>query len=146
MYNTVVTLELPRSCSWLHWSLLTPFMRVVRYGSPYGVLEGRYMNTCCNYDKIHSYAAANTFYPPQKFFSSLLITPDSFIWHYGHFRPIFLEGLTKIEPVLIFSSQFWYILVALWCSILVSHVFIEDMHLVDSPPYHCTTNSIQPSV
>jgi len=66
VYNTVVTLELPHWCSWLHWSLLTPFMRVFWHGSPYGVLEGRYKNTCWNYGKIHSYAAVNTFYPPQK--------------------------------------------------------------------------------
>ena len=35
VYNTVVTLELPRWCSWLHWSLLTPFIRgVVRKKKP----------------------------------------------------------------------------------------------------------------
>ena len=36
VYNTVVTLELPHQCIWLHWSILTPVMRVVRHGSPYG--------------------------------------------------------------------------------------------------------------
>ena len=34
--------KLPRWYSWLHWSILTPFMWVVRHGSPCGVLEGRY--------------------------------------------------------------------------------------------------------
>jgi len=108
VYNTVVTLGLPRWCSWLHWSRLTPFTWVVRNGSPYGVLEGRYNNTCCNYGKVHSYAAANTFYPPKKICfesceHSLLI-----IWLQGHFRPIYLEEITKMEAVLIYSSQFWY--------------------------------------
>jgi len=143
VYNTVVTLELPRWCSWLHWSLLTPFMRLVRHGSPYGVLEARYKNSCCNHGGVHSCAAANTFYRPQKIFSSLLNTPHSFIWLEGHLRPIYLKQMTKIEPVLIYLSQFWYISVTLWWSTLVSHAFIEDMHLVDSPPHHCTTNSTQ---
>ena len=109
MYNTVVTLELPRRCSWLHWSLLIPFMRVVRHRSPYGVLEGRYKNSCCNYGKMHWYVAIITFYPPKKIFSSLVNTPNSFIWLEGHFRPLYLKEITKIEPVLIYSSQFWYI-------------------------------------
>jgi len=63
---------------------------------------------------------------PKKFFSSLSTTPNSFIWHKGHFRPIYLEEITKLEPVLIYSSQFWYISMAVWWSILVNHVFIED--------------------
>jgi len=33
---------------------------------PYEVLEGRYENTCCNYGKIRSYAAVNTFYWSKK--------------------------------------------------------------------------------
>jgi len=53
------------------------------------------------------------FIRPQNFSSSLLTTPHSFILLEGHFRPIYLEEITKIEPVLIYSSQFWYILVAL---------------------------------
>ena len=55
------------------------------------------------------------FIRPENFFQVFepLLT-NSFIWHYGHVRPIYLEEITKIEPVLIYSSQFWYILVALW--------------------------------
>jgi len=87
VYNTGVTLELPRRCSWLHWNLLTPFMRLVRHANPYGVLEGRYKNTCCNYGKIRSYAVANTFYPSKQICSSILNTPNSFIWLEDHFRP-----------------------------------------------------------
>jgi len=60
VYNTVVTLELLRRCGSLHWSLLIPFMRLVRHENPYGVLEEQYKNTC-NYSKIRSYAFANTF-------------------------------------------------------------------------------------
>jgi len=124
-------------------SLLTPFMRVVQLGSPYGVLEGRYKNTCRNYGKIRSYAASNTFYPSKKMSSSLLNTPISLIWLEGHFRRIYCEEIMKIEPVLIHWSQFWCISMALWWSTLVSRVFIEDMHLVDSPPHHRTINSTQ---
>jgi len=140
-YNIIVARELPCWFSWLHWSLLTLFMRVVLHGSPYGV----HKNTCCNYGNIFV-RSRQYILSVQKFFSILLNTPNPFIWLEGHFRPIFLEGITKIEPVLIHSSQFWYISMALWWSTLVSHVFIEDMHLVDSPPHHCTTNSTQISV
>jgi len=45
------------------------------------------------------------FIRPKKICSSLFNTTNSFIWLEGHFRPIYL---TKIEPVLIYSSQFWY--------------------------------------
>ena len=96
-----------RACALVQLASLessTPFMRVVRYGSPYGVLEGRYKNSCCNY---HSYVAANTIYLPPTNFSSLLNTPNSFIWLEGHLKPIYLEEITKIEPFLIHSSQFW---------------------------------------
>ena len=87
MYNTVVTPELLRGYSWLHCSLLTPFMRLVWHASPYGVLEGQYKNTCCNDGKIRSYAAVNIFYPPEKICSSLFSAPNSFIWLESYFRP-----------------------------------------------------------
>jgi len=47
--------------------------------SDYGVLEGRYKNTCCtgNYGKIRSYAAAITFYPSKNIYSNLLLTHSS---------------------------------------------------------------------
>ena len=138
MYNTVVTLELPRQCSWLRWTLLAPFLRAVRHGSPFGVLEGRYKNTCCNYGKIRSYAAANTFYPSKKISSSLLSTPNFFNRLKGHFRLMYLEKITKIDQISIYWSQFRYIAMALWSSTSVSRVFIEGMHLIDSPPYDCT--------
>jgi len=143
--NIVVTPELPRRCSWLHWSLLTPFMRVVQYRSSYGVLGWRYKNTCCNYGKIRSYAAANTFYPSKKICSRLLNSPNSFIWLERHFRPIYFEEITKIELGLLYSRQFWYILMALRWATLVSRVFIEDMHLGYSRPHHCTILLIPPN-
>jgi len=108
VYNTAVTLKLPRWCSWLHWSLLTPLIRVVWHGSLYGILEGRYKNNCCNYGKIHSYAVANQFYSPKNFFSSLLNAPNSFIWLEGHFRSIYLEEITNIGQVDIFESILVY--------------------------------------
>ena len=43
------------------------YVNLTLYGS-YGVLEGRYKNTCCNYGKIRSYAAANTFYPSKNIY------------------------------------------------------------------------------
>jgi len=46
------------------------------------------------------------FIRPKNFSLSLVTTPNSFIWLEDHFRPIYLQEITKIEPVLIYSSQF----------------------------------------
>ena len=118
-----------------------PFMRAVRHGSPYGVLEVQYKNTCCNYGKIRSYAAANTFHPSKNICSSLLNTPNLFNWLEGHFRPTHIprknnENWANFD---IFESILLYLDGPVMVNVaLVSRVLIENMHLVDSPPYHCT--------
>ena len=106
-----------------------------------GVLEGRYKNTFCNYGKIHSYAAVNTFNLPKQIFSSFLNTPNSFIWVEGHFRPIYLEEITKIEPVLKYSSQFRYISMVLRWSTLVTVVLLLKI-CIWSIPLHIIVPSI----
>ena len=136
VYSAVVTLELLRWCSWLigvFWPLLCGWFDTK---VPMGSWRD---DTRTSVVIIAKYA--NTFYPSKKICSNLLSNPNSFIWLEGHLRPIYFEEVTKIEPVLIYSGQFWYILMALRWSRLVSRVFIEDMHFFDFPPHHCTINS-----
>ena len=107
-------------------------------------LEGRYKNTCCNYGKIHSYAAANTFYPSKKnLFESFKHSQLIYLTR-GHFRPIYLEEIMKIGPVLIYSSQFCYISTTLRWSTLASRVFIKGicMRLI---PFHIIVPLIPPN-